>query len=169
MVNCFPQGPCSFEPGLCGWKDTSLGAYKWDRNKGTTIVAGTGPSVDHTCGNASCKQPYILFLPCYEFYREESKDKGFNPLNQIWVLSVHYAAYVSDVTLSNSFKDSICFLVRSRLTWNDRGSTALSIRFSRIDYANTDVQKLPSSCDSQRVQSLQSVSYFVPVVMSFWF
>ena len=49
------QGPCSFEPGLCGWKDNSLGAYKWDRNKGATVTAGTGPSVDHTCGNASCE------------------------------------------------------------------------------------------------------------------
>ena len=48
-------GSCSFEPGLCGWKDNSLGVYQWDRNKGKTIVAGTGPSVDHTCGNASCK------------------------------------------------------------------------------------------------------------------
>ena len=48
-------GPCSFESGLCGWKDNSLGTYQWTRNKGATIAAGTGPSVDHTCGNASCK------------------------------------------------------------------------------------------------------------------
>ena len=68
MLNCFFQGPCSFEPGLCGWKDTSLGAYKWDRNKGTTIVAGTGPSVDHTCGNASCKQSNCYYVMLCYYY-----------------------------------------------------------------------------------------------------
>lgn len=103
MLNCFSQGPCSFEPGLCGWKDTSLGAYKWDRNKGTTIVAGTGPSVDHTCGNASCKQSNDFFLLWYEFYREDAKNK----------CSIHWIdAWVCTLTL--------CFTVRLSL----KGSTA---------------------------------------------
>ena len=55
-------GACSFEPGLCGWKDTSVGKYQWSRNKGSTVTAGTGPSVDNTCGNTSCKFLMKLLL-----------------------------------------------------------------------------------------------------------
>lgn len=95
MLNCFSQGACSFEPGLCGWKDTSLGAYKWDRNKGTTIVAGTGPSVDHTCGNTSCKQSNYYFF-FYRFCLVQSTESTLE--------SVHHAPCVSDVTPSNSFR-----------------------------------------------------------------
>lgn len=60
-------GPCNFESGLCGWKDTSVGVYQWSRNKGKTVTAGTGPSVDHTCGNASCKLLFglLVFIPLF--------------------------------------------------------------------------------------------------------
>ena len=55
MIFFFNAGPCNFESGLCGWQDVSLGVYQWSRNQGSTVVAGTGPSVDHTCGNNTCK------------------------------------------------------------------------------------------------------------------
>lgn len=60
-------GPCNFESGLCGWKDTSIGSYQWSRNKGSTVTPGTGPSVDHTCGNASCKL-LISLLSLFSFF-----------------------------------------------------------------------------------------------------
>lgn len=68
-----PKGKCDFESGQCGWSDTSPGKYMWSRHSGSTPSTGTGPSVDHTCGNNTCKeetcpswfQSYFnsLFLP----------------------------------------------------------------------------------------------------------
>lgn len=37
--------------GLCGWNDTSKGAYDWNRDRGGTPSSNTGPSADHTLGN----------------------------------------------------------------------------------------------------------------------
>ena len=37
--------------GLCGWNDTSKGAYDWNRDRGGTPSTNTGPNVDHTLGN----------------------------------------------------------------------------------------------------------------------
>ncbi|MGH0142971.1 UNVERIFIED_CONTAM: hypothetical protein FKN15_017285 [Acipenser sinensis] len=41
---------CTFEgdAGLCGWGDESHGPYQWQRGKGTTADANTGPTTDHT-------------------------------------------------------------------------------------------------------------------------
>jgi len=37
--------------GLCGWNDTSKGAYDWNRDRGGTPSSNTGPNADHTLGN----------------------------------------------------------------------------------------------------------------------
>lgn len=70
MICCFFEGPCDFESGLCNWKDTSLGVYQWSRNKGSTVATGTGPSIDHTCGNASCELPFTV---SYSYFLHPSK------------------------------------------------------------------------------------------------
>ena len=48
-LNC---GQCDFETGLCGWMDMSAGSYAWERHNGSTTGAVSGPSVDHTTGEA---------------------------------------------------------------------------------------------------------------------
>ena len=40
-------------PGLCGWTDTSKGAFDWTRDRGGTPSSNTGPSVDHTLGKVN--------------------------------------------------------------------------------------------------------------------
>ena len=139
MLNCFSQGPCSFEPGLCGWKDTSLGAYKWDRNKGNTIVAGTGPSVDHTCGNASCKQPNDYFFLDMKFIGKTHRWSVQSTESMLH--SVHCTPFVKFFV--KFLSRILCFTVRSRLIVSLNGSTAFFIWFS-INYANADVQKVPN-------------------------
>ena len=62
QLSSLSLGSCSFEsPDLCGWKDKSTGEYQWLRNRGTTPSHKTGPKVDHTCGNSSCKLYENLF------------------------------------------------------------------------------------------------------------
>jgi len=52
--------------GLCGWNDTSKGAYDWNRDRGGTPSSNTGPTADHTLG----KQHYFFQLSAiYEVTR----------------------------------------------------------------------------------------------------
>lgn len=45
---------CDFEQdGLCGWTSSSSSGLKWSRHKGPTDTQFTGPSTDHTLGDAS--------------------------------------------------------------------------------------------------------------------
>lgn len=48
-------GACTFETSTCGWVDLSLGTFLWKRDNGGTSGIATGPSVDHTLGNANGK------------------------------------------------------------------------------------------------------------------
>lgn len=51
-------------PGLCGWTDTSKGAFDWKRDRGGTPSSNTGPSVDHTLGKINILIKYsITFIP----------------------------------------------------------------------------------------------------------
>lgn len=50
-LNC---GSCDFEdPNLCGWKDNSTGRNKWIRTRNQSMSNFTGPSIDHTLGDAT--------------------------------------------------------------------------------------------------------------------
>ena len=41
---------CTFETGLCNWRQLSTDNFDWKRNKDNTGSAGTGPVGDHTTG-----------------------------------------------------------------------------------------------------------------------
>ncbi|XP_069465368.1 apical endosomal glycoprotein [Ambystoma mexicanum] len=41
---------CDFEVDTCGWRDVSLSAYRWIRDRGGISMYGTGPVADHTSG-----------------------------------------------------------------------------------------------------------------------
>ena len=44
---------CTFERGFCNWKNNvSTNVLPWQRNRGQTPSSNTGPSFDHTLGNA---------------------------------------------------------------------------------------------------------------------
>lgn len=55
-MNC---GQCDFESGLCGWLDASAGLYAWERHNGSTTGTVSGPSVDHTTGQATGNYVFI--------------------------------------------------------------------------------------------------------------
>ncbi|XP_017259526.1 enteropeptidase isoform X1 [Kryptolebias marmoratus] len=44
---------CSFEPGLCFWRQQQDDDSDWIRTRGATFPPLTGPSLDHTLGNSS--------------------------------------------------------------------------------------------------------------------
>ncbi|KAH3887652.1 hypothetical protein DPMN_011670 [Dreissena polymorpha] len=41
---------CDFDYDLCGWTQLTTDFFDWTRQKGGTILPGTGPSGDHTSG-----------------------------------------------------------------------------------------------------------------------
>ncbi|XP_069030943.1 enteropeptidase-like [Embiotoca jacksoni] len=44
---------CTFEQGMCFWRDYDWTGGHWSRISGPTFPPSTGPSVDHTLGNSS--------------------------------------------------------------------------------------------------------------------
>lgn len=56
--NC---GNCTFDgaSGLCGWFDNSAGSFRWERHNNGTETANTGPSNDHTYGDATHYYMYV--------------------------------------------------------------------------------------------------------------
>jgi hypothetical protein len=58
---CAPAGTCDFEESdTCTWKQVKTGdELDWTLNKGSTGSAGTGPSADHTKGDAFGKYIYL--------------------------------------------------------------------------------------------------------------
>lgn len=47
--NCLPPGTCDFEIDTCGYINVQgLDDFDWLRSTGRTVVAGTGPAIDHT-------------------------------------------------------------------------------------------------------------------------
>ena len=64
MVIISLSGSCVFETGVCGWKDESLGSYKWELGSAATPSANTGPSKDHTLNNAAGEIPEETSAVC---------------------------------------------------------------------------------------------------------
>ncbi|KAK7473655.1 hypothetical protein BaRGS_00035133, partial [Batillaria attramentaria] len=57
---CASPGACDFDSGLCTWTNTQQGDdFDWTMNGGRTGTSSTGPSSDHTQGNAQGKYVYI--------------------------------------------------------------------------------------------------------------
>ncbi|XP_057298293.1 MAM and LDL-receptor class A domain-containing protein 2-like isoform X2 [Hydractinia symbiolongicarpus] len=59
---CPPPGDCSFEGGMCSWrnvKSSSLDQFDWIMGSGSTPSIFTGPSKDHTTGTNAGKYMYI--------------------------------------------------------------------------------------------------------------
>ncbi|XP_072014819.1 MAM and LDL-receptor class A domain-containing protein 2-like [Amphiura filiformis] len=56
-------GTCTFETtypnGTCGWTDVSSGSFKWDKGSGSQGESNTGPSKDHTYGDALGHYMYV--------------------------------------------------------------------------------------------------------------
>jgi MAM domain, meprin/A5/mu len=44
---------CTFEDGMCGWRNVGNKELEWNRHSGKTPTNLTGPSVDHTLNNSS--------------------------------------------------------------------------------------------------------------------
>lgn len=42
---------CNFDYDTCGWTQLKTDQFDWTRQKGGTILPGTGPSGDHTSGS----------------------------------------------------------------------------------------------------------------------
>eukprot|EP00794_Sanderia_malayensis_P017044 gene17044-18759_t len=55
-ANC---GACNFESGICKWNEVSTGTFDWKRAQGSTATVNTGPTVDHTRGNANGYYMYV--------------------------------------------------------------------------------------------------------------
>lgn len=48
------QGNCDFEKGLCTWTNPGvIDDFDWVLGRGSTASQLTGPSADHTIGNAT--------------------------------------------------------------------------------------------------------------------
>lgn len=46
-------GACDFEQDFCTWVATGTGSFAWARGSNQTATANTGPTYDHTIGNAA--------------------------------------------------------------------------------------------------------------------
>jgi hypothetical protein len=44
---------CTFENGMCGWRNVNDKELMWNKHSGKTPTNLTGPSVDHTYNNSS--------------------------------------------------------------------------------------------------------------------
>jgi len=62
---CPPPGDCSFDKGLCSWRNvkTKKDDFDWILNSGNTASTFTGPTKDHTSGNGKG----ITFFICLIF------------------------------------------------------------------------------------------------------
>lgn len=54
---------CTFDSGLCRWKQSKKDDFDWTLKKGKTGSTGTGPLGDHTSGNGEI----ISFVCCANF------------------------------------------------------------------------------------------------------
>ncbi|XP_046571399.1 MAM and LDL-receptor class A domain-containing protein 1-like [Haliotis rubra] len=58
--SCSNPGDCTFESGLCTWKNTAKGdQFDWTMDSAGTSTTSTGPSTDHTLGTRQGKYLYI--------------------------------------------------------------------------------------------------------------
>lgn len=58
FVACNPNAAppainCTFDDGTCGWIQDPYDKFDWQRNNGSTASRRTGPTNDHTYGDAS--------------------------------------------------------------------------------------------------------------------
>ncbi|XP_060920427.1 MAM and LDL-receptor class A domain-containing protein 1 isoform X3 [Labrus mixtus] len=122
---CSPELQCSFEDGLCSWKQEQSGGdvFDWTRNQGPTPSVNTGPWRDHTLGTGYGHYLYIESSAPQEF-----KDTAvllsrlFQPTNlhaegqsgsrQHCVFRFHYHMFGSQV---------FCLAVYLRTTATGRG------------------------------------------------
>ena len=49
---------CTFETGLCNWRQLTTDDFDWTRNKDNTVSVGTGPLGDHTTGKGEFTLTY---------------------------------------------------------------------------------------------------------------
>lgn len=62
LNNCPWAGNCNFDQTMCGWiNDRYNDDFDWIRNSGNTSTQGTGPSKDHTHGDATGKLHLVIF------------------------------------------------------------------------------------------------------------
>ena len=52
-------GNCTFETDLCNWNDVSVGSYRWQRGRNSSLSASQGPPVDHTTRTA---RGYFMYV-----------------------------------------------------------------------------------------------------------
>ncbi|ESO97870.1 hypothetical protein LOTGIDRAFT_152977 [Lottia gigantea] len=56
---CGQTGSCDFESNTCSWSNSKVDDFDWVQGKGKTGSSGTGPSTDHTTGNATGTYMFI--------------------------------------------------------------------------------------------------------------
>lgn len=69
---CPPRGSCDFEKDTCAWRNMNFNdTMDWERARGRTASAGTGPAADHTLNT-----PYGTYL----YIEASSRKQGDNAL-----------------------------------------------------------------------------------------
>uniref|UniRef100_A0A3Q2EAE8 Transmembrane serine protease 15 n=1 Tax=Cyprinodon variegatus TaxID=28743 RepID=A0A3Q2EAE8_CYPVA len=91
------KGNCSFEDGLCFWRQQQDDEGDWFRTSGSTFPPSTGPSADHTFGNSSGF--YIVTAPSPGQWRKSFRIQSppLTPPTPPMCLSFWYHMFGDDV------------------------------------------------------------------------
>ncbi|KAF3836644.1 hypothetical protein F7725_029202 [Dissostichus mawsoni] len=84
---CSPELQCSFEHGLCSWKQEQSGGdvFDWTLTQGPTPTMNTGPWKDHTLGTSSGHYLYIESSGPQEFKDSAVLlSRAFRPTGNLW-------------------------------------------------------------------------------------
>ncbi|XP_072182120.1 MAM and LDL-receptor class A domain-containing protein 1-like [Diadema setosum] len=90
-------GTCTFEPGWCGYTDSSTGSYMWQRGNGATPNSNTGPSVDNTLGTSLGYYLYVDASTGSSYSEAKLLSPSMNEASSTCVLQVYVHMYGTDI------------------------------------------------------------------------
>ncbi|XP_041467546.1 MAM and LDL-receptor class A domain-containing protein 1-like [Lytechinus variegatus] len=114
----FNCGTCDFESDWCNYTDTSIGSMVWQRGKGSTSTAGTGPSTDHTTDSS---EGYYLYIDASQgsSYSEASlMSPEMNEASPTCILEIWIHMYGKDIGSLGTY--IVSGLERALLFWDER-------------------------------------------------
>ncbi|XP_046559779.1 MAM and LDL-receptor class A domain-containing protein 1-like [Haliotis rubra] len=100
-----PTGDCTFESGLCTWSNTGGGdQFDWILGSGMTSSSYTGPSRDHTLGNAQGRYLFIeTSAPRLAGDKAWLVSESFPPSNTSSCINFWYSMYGATVGSLNVY------------------------------------------------------------------
>eukprot|EP00795_Rhopilema_esculentum_P012712 gene12712-3431_t len=139
---------CTFETGLCNWRQLTTDNFDWKRNKDNTGSVGTGPVGDHTTG----KGHYIYIETSSPRIANDTaviESPPIKPSRSIVCLQFWYHMHGAHVNQLNVYKQSGSRFVR---IWARKGTQGNKWRSAQVNVYSSSVTRL-------RFEGVRGTSY----------